>query len=59
MAKIQIDEDLLTDLYKFHLLGVEDDEIRERIRVGLQAKADAQLKRQEYRSRLNNSLNEK
>lgn len=59
MTKVQIDEVLLTDLYKFHLLGIEDDAIRERIRAGLQAKADAQLRRQEYGNRLKHYSDEK
>lgn len=48
MAKIQIDERLFQDLCKCHLFGSADEDTEARIRRGLQAKLDSDLRRRLY-----------
>lgn len=48
MAKIQIDEQLFFDLVKAHLLDDTTEETAARIRMGLQTKVDALIRRRLY-----------
>lgn len=45
---IQIPEELFADLVKYHMFGMKDEEIIERIKTGLQTKYDTIEKRTMY-----------
>lgn len=50
--KVQIDQELLADLYKYHLGGIHDLDISERICAGLKKKLNSQVRRQSYSQQL-------
>lgn len=47
-TQVQIPYDLLTDLCRYHLAGIDDPELEARIRVGLRAKMDSTAARERY-----------
>lgn len=50
--QVQIEEQLLLDLCKYHLAGVRDPETEERIRRGLEDKMQRAAARQQYTARM-------
>ena len=50
--QVQIPYDLLTDLCRYHLAGIDDPELEARIRVGLRAKMDSTAARERYAKNL-------
>jgi hypothetical protein len=51
-TQVQIPYDLLTDLCRYHLAGIDDPELEARIRVGLRAKMDSTAARERYTKNL-------
>ena len=48
MATVQIDRELLLDLMRYHLAGLQDPDAELRIRKALQEKLDAMVRRDLY-----------
>lgn len=57
MRNVQIPEELLLDLIRYHLLEVQDPELAARIRAGLEAKMTAAARREAYSQALTNKKN--
>lgn len=49
---VQISEDLFFDLAKYHCLGQQNEELKSRIREGLEQKIEKMAARQRYAERL-------
>lgn len=49
MKQIKVDEDLFVDLVKYHVMGVTDDLIEDRIRRKLAEKMDRMIAREDYK----------
>lgn len=55
MKQVQIPYDLLLDLCRWHLSGVQDEEIENRIKAGLQDKMNRAAAREAYAAGLERS----